>query len=96
MYDLSDYVLLYHCSNEKRMYMKKVSVKVNSKAEKTIIVTTLSAMLAIIFDQKKKKPEKRKNFIQRIKKHYKRIDKIISSTVAKDVAKNEALAAEKL
>lgn len=74
--------------------MKKVSVKVNTKAEKTIIVTTLSAMLAIIFDQKKKKPEKRKNFIQRIKKHYKRIDKIISSTVAKDVAKNEALAAE--
>ncbi|WP_155984092.1 hypothetical protein [Ruminococcus sp. FC2018] len=51
-------------------------------------------MLAIIFDQKKKKPEKRKNFFQRTKKHYKRIDKIISKTIAKDVAKYEALAAE--
>ena len=70
--------------------MKKVSVKVNTKAEKTIIVTTLSAMLAIIFDQKKKKPEKRKNFIQRTKKHYKNIDKIITKTIAKDVAANEA------
>lgn len=70
--------------------MKKVAFKVNTSAEKTIIVTALSAILAIIFDQKKKKPEKRKNFIQRTKKHYKSIDKIITKTIAKDVAANEA------
>ncbi len=74
--------------------MKKVSFKVSTNAEKAIIVTALSAILAIIFDQKKKKPEKRKNFIQRTKKHYKTIDKIVTKTIAKDVAKNEALAAE--
>ena len=70
--------------------MKKVAFKVNTSAEKTIIVTALSAILAIIFDQKKKKPEKRKNFIQRTKKHYKRVDKLISKTIAKNVAANEA------
>ena len=40
--------------------MKKVAFKVNTNAEKTIIVTALSAILAIIFDQKKKKPESAK------------------------------------
>ena len=34
--------------------MKKVAFKVNTSAEKTIIVTALSAILAIIFDQKRK------------------------------------------
>ena len=70
--------------------MKKVALKVNTRAEKTIIVTALSAILAIIFDQKKKKPEKRKSFIQRTRKHYSRVDKIITKTIAKDVAANEA------
>ena len=74
--------------------MKKLAVKVNTKAEKTIIVTALSAILAIIFDQKKKKPEKRKNFIARTKKHMNRIDKLFTNTIAKDVARNEFLAAE--
>lgn len=70
--------------------MKKVAFKVDTNAEKAVIVTALSAILAIIFDQKKKKPEKRKNFIQRTKKHYKRMDKLISKTIAKNVAANEA------
>lgn len=70
--------------------MKKVAFKVNTNAEKTIIVTALSAILAIIFDQKKKKPEKRRNFIQRTQKHYKRVDKLITKTIAKEVAANEA------
>lgn len=70
--------------------MKKACFKVNTNAEKVVLVTALSAALAIVFDQKKKKPEKRKNFIMRTKKHYKTIDKIITSTVAKDVAANEA------
>ena len=39
-------------------------------------------------------PEARKNFIARTKKHMKRIDKLISNTIAKDVARNEFLAAE--
>lgn len=70
--------------------MKKVAFKVNTNAEKTIIVTALSAILAIVFDQKKKKPEKRKNFIQRTQKHYKLVDKFITKTIAKEVAANEA------
>ncbi len=69
--------------------MKKVAIKVNTNAEKTIIVTALSAILAIVFDQKKKKPTKRKNFIQRTAKHYKRVDKLVTKTIAKDVAANE-------
>ena len=42
-----------------------------SSAEKTIILVTLSAILAIFFDGKKKKPAKRKNFVQRTAKNYK-------------------------
>ena len=68
----------------------KIPVKVDTNAEKTIIVGALAAILAIIFDQKKKKPEKRKSFFQRASKHYKRIDKLASKTIAKDVAANEA------
>ena len=40
-------------------------------AEKTIILMTVSAILAIFFDGKKKKPGKRKNFVQRTAKNYK-------------------------
>jgi hypothetical protein len=40
-------------------------------AEKTIILATLSAIIAIFLDGKKKKPSKRKNFIQRTAKNYK-------------------------
>lgn len=42
-----------------------------SGAEKTIILITLSAILAIFFDGKRKKPSKRKNFVQRTAKNYK-------------------------
>ena len=74
--------------------MKKVAFKVDTNAEKAVIVTALSAILAIIFDQKKKKPEKRKSFIQRTKKHYKRVDKLITKTIGKNVAANEAMRRE--
>ncbi len=68
----------------------KVPFKVETNAEKTIIVGALAAIMAIIFDQKKKKPQKRKSFFQRAGKHYKRIDKLVTKTIAKDVAANEA------
>ena len=68
--------------------MKKGVISVNSNAEKTIIAMTISVVLAIIFD-KKKKPAKRKSFAQRVSKHYKTIDNIMLMTVAKDVKKKE-------
>ena len=46
--------------------MKKGVISVNSNAEKTIIAMTISVVLAIIFDGKKKKPAKRKSFAQRV------------------------------
>lgn len=67
--------------------MKKGVISVNSNAEKTIIAMTISVVLAIIFDGKKKKPAKRKSFAQRVSKHYKTIDNIMLMTVAKDVKK---------
>lgn len=69
--------------------MKKGVISVNSNAEKTIIAMTISVVLAIIFDSKKKKPAKRKSFAQRVSKHYKTIDNIMLMTVAKDVKKKE-------
>ena len=63
--------------------MKKGVISVNSNAEKTIIAMTISVVLAIIFDGKKKKPAKRKSFAQRVSKHYKTIDNIMLMTVAK-------------
>ena len=48
--------------------MKKGVISVNSNAEKTIIAMTISVVLAIIFDGKKKKPAKRKSFAQRVSK----------------------------
>ena len=63
--------------------MKKGVISVNSNAEKTIIAMTISVVLAIIFDGKKK------NFAQRVSKHYKTIDNIMLMTVAKDVKKKE-------
>ncbi|MBS6202176.1 MAG: hypothetical protein KH702_10330 [Ruminococcus bicirculans] len=65
--------------------MKKGVISVNSNAEKTIIAMTISVVLAIIFDGKKKKPAKRKSFAQRVSKHYITFDYIMLMTVAKDV-----------
>ena len=75
--------------------MKKGVISVNSNAEKTIIAMTISVVLAIIFDGKKKKPAKRKSFAQRVSKHYKTIDNIMLMTVAKDVKKEQERAALK-
>ena len=75
--------------------MKKGVISVNSNAEKTIIAMTISVVLAIIFDGKKKKPAKRKSFAQRVSKHYKTIDNIMLMTVAKDVKKKERAALKK-
>ena len=79
----------------------KMPVKVETNAEKSVIVGAAAFILAVIFDQKnlcmdhfrrqkKKKPEKRKSLFQRVSKHYKRIDKLASKTIAKNVAANEA------
>ena len=68
----------------------KMPVKVETNAEKSVIVGAAAFIMAVIFDQKKKKPEKRKSLFQRVSKHYKRIDKLASKTIAKNVAANEA------
>ena len=68
----------------------KMPVKVETNAEKSVIVGAAAFIMAVIFDQKKKKPEKRKSRFQRVSKHYKRIDKLASKTIAKNVAANEA------
>ena len=52
-----------------RVFYAEKSGKDN--AEMTIIMLAISAILAIFFDGKKKKPAKRKNFIQRTKRNYK-------------------------
>ena len=57
--------------------------------QKTIIAMTISVVLAIIFDGKKKSLQSAKSFAQRVSKHYKTIDNIMLMTVAKDVKKKE-------
>ncbi len=74
--------------------MKKLVCKVNTNAEKTIIAMTASVVLAIIFDGKRKKPEKRKSFTKRVSKHYKTINDLMLMTVARDVKKNEEMRAK--
>ena len=74
--------------------MKKFVFKVNTNAEKTILAMTASVVLAIIFDGKRKKPEKRKSFTKRVTKHYKAINDLMLITVARDVKKNEEMLAK--
>lgn len=74
--------------------MKKLVCKVNTNAEKTILAMTASVVLAIIFDGKRKKPEKRKSFTKRVSKHYKTISDLMLMTVARDVKKNEEMLAK--
>ncbi len=69
--------------------MGKVHFEVNSSAEKMILAGAASVALAILFDGKKKKPKKRKNFVQRVSKNYKLIDNALTKTVAKNVAIKE-------
>ena len=45
--------------------------------------------MPLFLTAKRKKPAKRKNFAQRVSKHYKTIDNIMLMTVAKDVKKKE-------
>ena len=52
-----------------RVFYTEKSGKDN--AEMTIIMLAISAIIAIFFDGKNKKPAKRKNFIQRTKRNYK-------------------------
>lgn len=69
--------------------MGKVNFEVNSSAEKIILAGAASVALAILFDGKKKKPQKRKSFVQRVSRNYKMIDNALTKTVAKNVAAKE-------
>lgn len=69
--------------------MKKCVVKISSKPEKIICAATLSTVLAIIFDGKKKKPQKQKNFVQRLSKNYKVLDELLSMIFFKDLKNAE-------
>lgn len=67
---------------------KKVKISLNSKPEKVIMAASISTALAILTISDKKKKGK-PNFIQRTKKYYNSIDKLLVMTIAKNVAKNE-------
>lgn len=54
-----------------KVFYAELNADKDIKAEKTIILVAISAILAIFFDGKRKKPAKRKNFIQRTKRNYK-------------------------
>ncbi len=66
----------------------KFAFKFSSKPEKVIAATTLSVVLAIFFDEHKKKlkkPEKYRSFPKRVKHNYKLVDKVLRKTLAKDL-----------
>lgn len=67
---------------------KKVKFSLNTKPEKVIMAASVSTALAILTISDKKKKGK-PNFIQRTKKYYNSIDKLLVMTVAKNVAKDE-------
>ncbi len=72
--------------------MKKVAFEISSNAEKIIAAATVSVVMAIIFDGKKKKNRSGKNksqsFPDRIIKNYRITDSILSKTIAKNAVKH--------
>lgn len=67
---------------------KKVDITLNTKPEKVIMAASLSTALAILTISDKKKKGK-PNFIQRTKRYYNSIDKLLVATVAKRAAEDE-------
>ena len=69
-----DIIIVYYLRGvfmSKRVFYTELNADKDLKSEKTIILLAVSAILAIFFDGKRKKPEKRKNFIQRANRNYK-------------------------
>lgn len=60
-------------------FYTETSESKNNGNEKKIILMTISMILAIFFDGKRKKPKKRKNFIERTTKNYKSADSLVDS-----------------
>lgn len=80
--------------NKIRELSKKVDVQLNTKPEKIIMAASISTAMAImtIGSKKKKgifKKKKAPNFFQRTKKYYASVDKLLTATVAKNIAANE-------
>lgn len=69
--------------------MKNVTYKSNINKEKFVITSVLSLCLAILFDGKRKKPKKRKSFIQRFVNNFMTTDRIFSIAVTKDNVKKQ-------
>jgi len=71
--------------------MKKIAFEISSNAEKIIAAATVSVVMAILFDGKKKKSRgvksKTQCFPKRVLKNYRVTDNILSKTVAKNVVK---------
>lgn len=71
----------------------KFDFKSSSKPEKTVAVLTVSFVLAILFDGKRKKekhPEKYKSFPFRVYAYYRKIDDLLKrALVRKSVRKHE-------
>lgn len=66
----------------------KFDFRFSSKPEKVIAAATASVVLAIIFDEQKKKikrPQKYNSFPKRVKKNYQLVDKLLRKTLAKDL-----------
>jgi hypothetical protein len=69
---------------------KKVDFQISSKPEKLMIGMGFAAGLAIIFDdsrKRRKNPAKARCFVKRCFDNYKKIDKLLDSTVAKNLKK---------
>ncbi len=63
----------------------KFDVKFSSKPEKTVVALTISVVLAILFDGKRKKlkhPEKYKSFPKRVVTNYYKIDDLLKRVAA--------------
>lgn len=68
--------------------MKKVYTLIKNSTEQKIIALTASAVLAIVFDGKKKKPEKRKSFLVRMDNHYNTINDLLAMSCARKLKKD--------
>ena len=69
--------------------MKKVTFESNFIKEKLVITSLLSLFLAILFDGKRKKPKKRKSFIERFLHNFVVTDRIFSDVMTKNHTKKQ-------
>lgn len=69
-------------------------MQLNNNQEKVIMTAAISAALAVLTSGSKNK-KKKKSFFSRLSKNYKNIDRLLTMTVARDIAKNERIKAKK-